>query len=141
MARIAFSANWALENAMPRRHLEYSLFLHDHRRYWYVFGAWRPKLSGMRRRTALHCAFRRIGPWNWRMRVAGPNTPALSTVAGQVYPSLVLGDLSRVGYGARLPRIAYTQNRALKPASTLPGQKDTNYRYGHRDRIRPLRAR
>ena len=60
MARIAFFAKWALEDAMSRLHLEDSLFLHYHRRCWYVFGALRPKLSGMRRRTASHCAFRRI---------------------------------------------------------------------------------
>ena len=37
-----------------------ALFLHDRRRDLYVFGAWIPKLSGMRRRTASHCVFRRI---------------------------------------------------------------------------------
>ena len=31
---------------MSRRHLEDTLFLHDSRQYWYVRGAWRPKLSG-----------------------------------------------------------------------------------------------
>ena len=31
---------------------------------------------------------RQIGPSNWRMRVAGPKTPALSIITGQVYPLL-----------------------------------------------------
>ena len=54
-------ANWGLENTMPRRHLEDTLFLHDHRRDWYVFGGWRPKLRGMRRWDGSHCVFRQMG--------------------------------------------------------------------------------
>ena len=36
--------------------------LHAHRLGWYMFGAWRPKLSGMRRWVGSYCVFRRIGP-------------------------------------------------------------------------------
>ena len=59
---LRISPNWALENAMSRWHLEDSLFLHGRRRDWYVFGAWRPNLSGMRPRTASHCVFAELGP-------------------------------------------------------------------------------
>ena len=66
------------------------------------------------------------------MRVAGPKTPSLSTVAGQVYPSLVLGDLSRVGYGAILPRIVYWQNGALELANASSRAKNTRIKYFRR---------
>ena len=66
------------------------------------------------------------------MRVAGPKTPALSTFAGQVYSSLVLGDLSRVGYGAILPLIAYSPNRVLELANASSRAKDTRIKYCRR---------
>ena len=62
VARIEYLAKWALENAMSRRHLEDSLFLHNRRRDSYVFGAWRPQLSGMRWWDGSHCVFRQMGP-------------------------------------------------------------------------------
>ena len=49
----------------------------------------------MRRRTASHCVFRQIGTSNGQLRVAIPKTPALSNIAGQFGPYLVLGDRSR----------------------------------------------
>ena len=59
---VAKSPNRALKPASSRRRLEDSRFWHARRRELCVSGAWRPKPSGMRRRTAPHCAFRKMGP-------------------------------------------------------------------------------
>ena len=104
---LRISQNWALELANASSRAKDTRIKHCRRTGLPLISAWVPEASGMRQRTASHCVFRQIGHSNWRMRVAGPKTPALSTVAGQFYPSLVLYDLSRVGYGARQPRIAY----------------------------------
>ena len=80
MARIAFFAKWALEYAMSRRHLEDTLFLHDHRRDWYVFGVWIPKLSGTRRWTASHCVFRRFRTSKTRCHDVTSKIPCFDTI-------------------------------------------------------------
>ena len=92
MARIAFFAKWALENAMSRRHLEDTLFLHDRRRDWYVFGAWRPKLSGMRRWDGSHCAFRRIRTSKRRCHDDTSKIPCFDKMTVEVGMCLVRGD-------------------------------------------------
>ena len=58
----------------------------------------------------LELRIRKMGPSIRRIRNAGIKAPALSTFAGQVDPSLVLGHRSRVGCGCGLPRIAHSQN-------------------------------
>jgi CRISPR/Cas system-associated endoribonuclease Cas2 len=86
----------------------------------------------MRRRTASYCAFAKYWPSNRQLRVAGPNTPALSDIAGQCVIYMVLDDLSRVGCGARLPRIAYSQKWALEPTNASRRAKGTRLKYSHR---------
>jgi hypothetical protein len=44
------------------KRVDHSLFLRDHRRKRSVLGAWKPELSRMRRWTASHCTFAKLGP-------------------------------------------------------------------------------
>jgi hypothetical protein len=44
------------------QYVEDSLFWRDHRRKWRELGAWGPTLSGVRRWTASHCVFAKLGP-------------------------------------------------------------------------------
>ena len=73
----------------------------------------------MRRRTAPHCAFRKIGTSNGQLRVASPKIRALSNIAGKSSPHLVLGDTSRVGCALGLTRIAYSQSGVLESAISV----------------------
>jgi hypothetical protein len=84
----------------------------------------------MRWRTASR--IRKMGPSNWRIRVAGRKTPALSTITGQIDPSLVLGERSRVGCGGGPPHIVYSQNGALELADASRRAQGTRIEYGRR---------
>ena len=73
----------------------------------------------MRRRTASHFAFRQIGTSNGQLRVASQKTPALSSIAGQFDPCLVLGDTKTTGCALGLRRIAHSQIRVLESAISV----------------------
>ena len=81
---------------------------------------------------------RKNGPSSLRMRNAGPKAPASSTFAGQADPSLMLGDLSRVGRGGGLPRIASLQTGALNTRVHPKARHNPHVRRAHHDRTGAL---
>ena len=81
---------------------------------------------------------RKLGTSIRRMRNAGPKAPALSAFAGQADFSLMIGDLSRVGCGDGLPRIASLQTGALKTRVHPKARHDPHVRHIHHDRTGAL---
>jgi hypothetical protein len=67
----------------------------------------------MRRWTAPHCVFAKLGPRRGDFRANTPNIPCFGglTVGSGAY--LSRRDPSRVGRGVGLPRIVYSQNLVL----------------------------
>ena len=75
--------------------------------------------------------FRKMGP---RIGEYAPGPSNIGEVAASnvtVYVCLMFMKTSSVGCGGCAPRIAYSQNRALKPTSSPRSLKDSRFRHTH----------
>ena len=75
---------------------------------------------------------RKMGPSNRRAHAGASKIPARKTLAVESGVCLVLGDLSPVGCGGGLPRIAHSQKWDLESANTQCRAHDSRSRYYHR---------
>jgi len=113
LPRIAHSQNGALELANASHRASFSALSFNTGRLTRegLTPAW--CLENRAEREAaldcLVCRIRKIVNSNRRVRVHRVNFSTLSANTGQFDPCLVLGELSRVECGARLPRIAFSQ--------------------------------
>jgi hypothetical protein len=121
LPRIEYFAKCDLDSAISRRHLEDSLFRHAHRLHLNVFGAWRPKLSGVKRQGALYCVFAKYGRQTGEYAPGPSNIREVAWFTVTAYVCLMFVNASSGGCGGRAPCIAYSQNTALKPAITPQG--------------------
>ena len=71
------------------------------------FCAWLREIKIMRRRTASHCVFRRIGPSKTLCDESSSKIPFFYTLTVDIDVCLVRGDPSWVGCFGGLPRIVY----------------------------------
>ena len=71
-----------------------------------MFGAWKPKPSGMRRWDGSHCLFRRIGASKTRCHDKTSKIPCFDTTIVEIGICSVRGNPSQVGCGGGQPRIA-----------------------------------
>ena len=117
---LRISPNWALENAMSRRHLEDSLFNTSIVEIDMCLMTWRPKLSEMRWRTASHYVFRRIRPSKTRYDDDTSKLPLFYTNIVDIDAYLVRDDVSRAQCSASLPRIAHSQIGASNRRHSTP---------------------
>ena len=79
-----------------------------------MFGAWKPKPSGMRRWDGSHCLFRRIGASKSRCYDKTSKFRCFDTITVAIDTCLVRGDPSQVGCGGGMARIVYFVELGLR---------------------------
>jgi len=79
----------------------------------------------MRRWTALHCVFAKLGPRRGDFRANAPNIPCFGALIVESGAYLAGRDPSRVGCGVGLLRIAYSRNWALDSAISRRRHEDS----------------
>jgi len=77
----------------------------------------------MRRWTAPHCAFAKLGPRRGDFRANAPNIPCFGGLTVESGAYLAVRDPSRVGCGVGLLCIAYSRNWALDAAISVPTRR------------------
>ena len=70
----------------------------------------------MRRQTALHWAFAKLGPQTGKYTPVPSNIGEVAMLAVTVYARLMFANANSVGCGGRLHCIGHSQNRALDSA-------------------------
>ena len=107
LPRIAYSKSWARETANASRRAQDSRIRYHRQTAWPLIGARRTESSGMRRQTASHCAFAKMGPRIGEYASGPSNIGEVSFSTATVYVCSMFVNASSVGCGGRAPCIAH----------------------------------
>ena len=90
-----------------------------------MFGACRPKLSGMQRQSASHCAFAKLGPHSGEYAPGPSKVGEVASSTVTVYFRLMFVNASSVGCGGGMARIVYFVELGLDSAISLCHLEDS----------------